>query len=72
MVDAIEIPFEPFREVGHDAAAMRRILGALSLKLRQAQESRLSEFRQREKELQGLADLQRAFLGVITHELTTV
>jgi signal transduction histidine kinase len=70
-VEAVEIPFGPFRQVGRDAAAMRRMLAALSNKLRQAQESRLREFQRREQELQGLADLQRAFLSVINHELAT-
>jgi len=70
-VEAVEIPFGPFRQVGHDAAAMRRMLAALSHKLRQAQEARLREFQRREQELQGLADLQRAFLSVISHELAT-
>ncbi|MCG3212429.1 MAG: Adaptive-response sensory-kinase SasA [Anaerolineae bacterium] len=70
-VEAVEIPFGPFRQVGHDAATLRRMLAALSHKLRQAQEARLREFHRREQELQGLADLQRAFLSVINHELTT-
>lgn len=70
-VQVIEIPYAPFRHIGQDAPTLRKMLSALSNKLRESQEKRLNELQRRERELAELTSLQKAFLSVVSHELLT-
>jgi signal transduction histidine kinase len=71
-VKVIGVPFNSFiYAIGNDPLTLWRMLSVMSMKLRQAQQGRYEDLKRRHEELAGLSSLQRAFISVIHHELTS-